>query len=179
MFKPAMLLLAPALLLSGCAGLELPYYGGDTKRVSARTPGVAVTRESPPALSSVAFISDSRFDRVRARQCAGELLTPPAEKEDIIEYTGEDLLKARGEIALEEMQYAVLPTHYRIRFRLAALAHHNGITYGFNHLQLARESDWGLGGHDFQPLPPSGADADKVYRALQALYQELDSCIAG
>jgi hypothetical protein len=172
-------LLLPILLLTGCAALELPFSpGGQQGRVSSTTPGIAVSRTQPPRLESISFLSERAFVPARARHCLTELIPPAGEDTEVIQFLGQDVLNAAGEITAAGSQWGIIPSQYRIRFQLSALAHHNGTTYGFSRISLAREDAWGLGDHDFAPLPPTGARTQKVYNELQALYRRLDECLA-
>ncbi|WP_375057828.1 hypothetical protein [Zobellella sp. DQSA1] len=167
-------------LLAGCTALDFPQFAGTQReRVSATTPGIAITQAQPSRLESISFLSNTTFTPARARRCATGLFPPANEAGEVIHYLGEDRLNASGELAATGTQWGIIPSHYRIRFQLSALAHHNGTTYGFNQISLARQDAWGLNNHGFESLSPSGSRTQQVYDELQALYRRLDECMAG
>ncbi|MFP2769993.1 hypothetical protein [Oceanisphaera sp. KMM 10153] len=169
-----------ALLLTGCTSMEPLYsYLGQGERVSAQTPGVAVTRAQPSRLESLSFFSSTRFAAGQAEPCARKLMQPPAQEPDNIHYVGADVLNAQGSIEAEKRELGILPSQYRIRFQLAELGQLNGTTYGFSQIRVARKDSLGLNNHDFTPIAPAGQTTQQVYRELRQLYQQLDACMAG
>jgi hypothetical protein len=169
-----------ALLLTGCTSMEsLSSYLGQPERVSARTPGVAVTQTHPPRLESLSFFSSRRFAASRAEPCARKLMQAPEQEPEPIGYVGEDVLNAKGIIEVNKRELGILPSRYRIRFQMAELSQKNGTTYGFSQIRVARQNALNLGNHDFITIPPAGRTTQQVYQELQRLYQQLDACVAG
>ncbi|MFD1009075.1 hypothetical protein [Oceanisphaera ostreae] len=181
-------LLLSTWLLSGCTQLSSrPYSLGPylfeplpSKRIPLlpNTPGVAISQTNPPQLDSITFFSDTAFSAARAKPCIDKLISLPDDETNAIIYVGRDMVNTPGRITVNTQQLGLLSRTYQIAFQLSTFGQINGVHYGFSQLGLTRAAAVDVASHNTNPISPTSPDAQLVYQSLEALYQQLDECMA-
>lgn len=168
----------PLLLLTGCA--QMPSLLQDASApVNENSPGVSITQSKPPRLAALTFYAKTPYSQDQAMQCAEQLMQPQSSDEPVIRYAGRDMLNASGIISNNTRLYGVLPVQDYIRYELTLLEKVSGTTYHFRRIELSRFDPMGINSQHYAALPPSGSKTELVHQQLEALFKEMDACIAG
>lgn len=174
--KNLVLLLAAAISTTGCSGLNLSRFTS----IPPNTPGISTTISGKTGLrviDTISFASPTRFARDPITTCVNGHLLPrngvqPNDDPRLIRFAGNDHIMATGSSPLAYRQYGIIPTTDTLSFNLSVAAQPGGISYRFRDIIRAQpDTERQISLYD--------RDNRQVYNSLQALFQQLDACVAG
>lgn len=171
------LLLATALSLTACTGLPLPMM---FTSISPDTPGISTAISGKTGLrviDTISFASPTEFAQEPISACVnGHILPPqavaPGDDTRLIRFAGSDRIMASGSSQLTYRQYGIIPATDTLSFSLSVAARPGGVSYRFRNI---------IRTHTGTERQISLYDRDnrQVYDSLQALFHQLDTCVAG
>ncbi|GAA3532097.1 hypothetical protein GCM10022394_09270 [Zobellella aerophila] len=148
--------------------------------IAPNTPGLSTTlsgKTGQRVIDTISFSSVNAFAKEPLTACVNGHISPPATAQPdseprLISFAGNDRIMATGSSPFDYRRYGVIPARDILGFNLSVAARPSGTSYRFRdivHIQQGTEHQIRLYDRGNQ----------LVYDSLQALFQQLDACVAG